>query len=85
MNENEFEVIEKFIPPRNIRCKDCMNNPIPNLIKEFINDFEWYMAFDIHFKWVSHKGCICKTDPIRFKNWILQKWQKKYQRETMIK
>lgn len=32
----EFQLIEKFIPPRNIKCTDCMNNPVPKLIKEFI-------------------------------------------------
>lgn len=34
--EFEFQLVEKFIPPRNIRCKDCMNNPIPELISKFI-------------------------------------------------
>lgn len=30
----EFQLIEKFIPPRGIHCNDCMNNPIPKLIEE---------------------------------------------------
>ena len=33
----EFQLVEKFIPPRGIRCEDCMNNPVPNLIEEFID------------------------------------------------
>jgi len=34
--EFEFQLVEKFIPPRNIKCTDCMNNPVPKLIEGFI-------------------------------------------------
>ena len=37
--EFEFQLVEKFIPPRNIKCTDCMNNPVPKLIEAFLRDY----------------------------------------------
>lgn len=38
--EFEFQLVEKFIPPRNIKCTDCMNNPVTELIEEFQKIFD---------------------------------------------
>ena len=47
------------------------------LIREFLNDFQWYLAFEIHFIWIGMKAftCRCKTNPAKFKNWMIKKWE----------
>ena len=46
-------------------------------ISEFLNDFQWYLAFELHYSWIEFypRKCICKTNPIAFKNWIIEKWE----------
>jgi len=41
--EFEFQLVKKFIPPRGIHCEDCMNNPVPKLIKKFLERFNWIL------------------------------------------
>ena len=56
---------------------NCLKKQKQELIFEFLKDFQWYLAFEIHFDWVGYIPCICKTNPIAFKNWIIKKWMVK--------
>jgi hypothetical protein len=39
--EFEFQLVEKFIPPRGVHCENCMNNPVPELIEGFKDKLEF--------------------------------------------
>ena len=53
---------------------NCLKKLKKQLIEEFLRDFQWYLAFKTHYHWIN-ESCICKTNPIKFENWMIKKWQ----------
>ena len=56
-------------------CDICSQIGAKVVIAEFLRDFKWYLAFLTHFHWIGSPACKCKTDPVYFEKWIIEKWQ----------
>lgn len=55
-------------------CNDCFNKDI----KEFLKDWRWGRAYELHFSWLNYYDhCRCKPSTIGYWKWFEEKWEKK--------
>ena len=76
MSDNDPPLHKRFPIAYSITREEADNEQKEHIV-EFLNDFQWYYAFDLHYSWIEFHSqkCLCKTNPIAFKNWIVKKWE----------